>query len=74
MQPVAADSSTLVNGIPGPRHYQHLPQIGAAFDIACLLQEIGANSAGRLAEKLRNIKDAKCLVPKWRRERAPGNV
>jgi hypothetical protein len=63
-----------MDGIPGTRYYQHLPELRAALDIARLLQEISTYPTGCLAEELRDVQNAEGSGTERGRERAPGNV
>jgi len=57
VQPVATNSPTLQYLVPGTGHHQHLAKTWIPLNVAGLLQEIGPDASGGLAEELRDVED-----------------
>ena len=58
VEPEAANSARLENGIACPGHDDRLAESGAALYIARLLQEVGPHSTGGLTEELGDVQHA----------------
>ena len=74
MQSVTTDATDFVNRVACPRNDEHLAEIGPAFDVACLLKQVGAHASRGLAKKFRDIEYTESAGPKWSRQSAPGNI
>src|SRR4051794_14078923 len=58
VEPVTADTVTLMNRVVGAGYDQDLPQLGARLDILGFLQQVGANAAGGLPEELGDVQNS----------------
>jgi len=63
VKPVTADAISLVNRVVRARYHQHLAQLGPPFYIAGLLQEVGTDPTGGVAEELGYVEHAECTGP-----------
>ena len=58
VQPVTADAARLEDLVPRAGHHDGLAQLGPPLDVARLLQQVGADAAGGLAEELGDVEHA----------------